>query len=122
MRAVFVARDHGRIVGYAMLIRGVPDDDNIARAVPQRPAVELSKLYLVPDFHGTGVATELMNAALAAATEWGARCMWLGTNEKNVRALRFYTKNGFRINGAKTFRMGEFIEDDHVMIRELVPS
>ena len=104
-----------------MVIRGVPDDDNIQRAVPLRPAVELSKLYLLPDFHGNGVSAALMDAALAVAAEWGARCMWLGTNEKNVRALRFYAKFDFKINGSKTFQMGEFVEDDHVMIRELAP-
>lgn len=120
-RAVLVARHEGRIIGYAMLIRGVPDDENIQRAVPVRPAVELSKLYLLTDFHGTGVSSALIDAALAAAVAWDARCMWLGTNEKNERAVRFYTKCGFRINGAKRFRMGEFEEDDHVMIRELAP-
>ncbi|QLL10148.1 GNAT family N-acetyltransferase [Mycobacterium vicinigordonae] len=118
-RTVFVARDEGRIVGYAMLIRGVPDDENIQRAVPLRPAVELSKLYLLKDFHGKGASTALMDAALAAATAWGARCMWLGTNENNLRATRFYTKCGFRVNGTKTFQMGEFVEDDYVMVREL---
>jgi GNAT superfamily N-acetyltransferase len=118
-RAVLVARHGGRIVGYAMLIRGVPDDANIQRAVPLRPAVEVSKLYVLLDFHGKGVSTALMDAALATATEWGARCVWLGVNEKNERAHRFYSKNGFTVNGTKTFRMGAFVEDDHVMIREL---
>jgi GNAT superfamily N-acetyltransferase len=118
-RAVLVARHDDRIVGYAMLIRGVPDDANIQRAVPVRPAVEVSKLYLLPDFHGQGVSTALMDAALATATEWGARCVWLGVNEKNQRAHRFYSKSGFNVNGTKTFRMGAFVEDDHVMIREL---
>ena len=102
-----------------MLIRGVPDDANIQRAVPVRPAVEVSKLYLLPDFHGQGVSAALMDAALATATEWGARCVWLGVNEKNQRAHRFYSKSGFKVNGAKTFRIGAFVEDDHVMIREL---
>jgi ribosomal protein S18 acetylase RimI-like enzyme len=121
-RAVLVARDDGgRIVGYAMLIRGVPDDESIQRAVPLQPAVELSKLYLLKDFHGRGVSAALMDAALAIATAWGARCMWLGTNENNLRATRFYTKCGFKVNGAKTFQMGEFAEEDHVMIRELAP-
>jgi GNAT superfamily N-acetyltransferase len=118
-RAVLVARHDDRIIGYAMLIRGVPDDANIQRAVPVRPAVEVSKLYLLPDFHGQGVSTALMDAALATATEWGARCLWLGVNEKNQRAHCFYAKSGFKVNGTKTFRMGAFVEDDHVMIREL---
>src|SRR6476661_1418584 len=47
-RAVLAARDEGRIVGYVMLIRGVPDDGDVQQAVTLRPAVELSKMYVVP--------------------------------------------------------------------------
>ena len=36
-RAVLAARDEGRIVGYVMLIRGVPDDDDVQRAVTCAP-------------------------------------------------------------------------------------
>lgn len=69
--AVLTARHDDRIVGYAMLIRGDPDD-------PDDPdAAELSKLYLLPDYHGSGVATALMDTTLATAAEWGMRCVWL---------------------------------------------
>ena len=59
-RAVLTAQQDGRIVGYAMLIRGVDDDTDVQRAVELRPAAELSKLYLLPDFNGTGASTALM--------------------------------------------------------------
>jgi GNAT superfamily N-acetyltransferase len=98
-RAVLAARDDGRIVGYVMLIRGVPDDDDVQKAVTLRPAVELSKMYVLPDCHGAGVSGALMTAALTEATD------------------RFYTKHGFSINGTKTFRLGAGIENDYVMVR-----
>ena len=53
-RAILTAQRDGRIVGYAMLIRGVDDDTDVQRAVEIRPAAELSKLYLLPDYHGAG--------------------------------------------------------------------
>lgn len=118
-RAVLVAREDGRIMGYAMLIRGVPDDDDVQRAVSQRPAVEVSKLYVLPDSHGSGAAAALMTAAVAKAVELGARCVWLGVNQQNRRAQRFYAKHGFTLNGTKTFRLGAGIENDYVMAREL---
>lgn len=118
-RTVLVAREDDRIVGYVMLIRGVPDDDDVQRAVPLRPAVEMSKLYVLPDSHGLGVSAALMNAALAEAAEQGAACVWLGVNQQNRRAQRFYTKHGFRVNGTKSFRLGTSIENDFVMVREL---
>lgn len=118
-RTVLVAREDDRIIGYVMLIRGVPDDGDVQRAVPRRPAVEVSKLYVLPDSHGLGVSAALMNAALAEAAEQGAACVWLGVNQQNRRAQRFYTKHGFRVNGTKSFRLGTSIENDFVMVREL---
>lgn len=117
--AVLTATQDDRIVGYAMLIRGVDDDTDVQRAVEVRPAAQLSKLYLLPDYHGSGVATALMEATLTAAAEWGVRCVWLGVNQENQRAQRFYLKGGFKVNGTRTFRVGSRRENDYVMVREL---
>lgn len=100
-RVVLVARHDERIVGYAMLI----DDDG----------VELSKMYVLPQHHGTGVSTALMNAVI----ELSDGCLWLGVNQNNQRAQRFYAKHGFTINGTRTFRVGTAVEHDYVMVREL---
>jgi ribosomal protein S18 acetylase RimI-like enzyme len=118
-RAVLTAQQDGRIVGYAMLVHGVDGDTDVQRAVELRPAAELSKLYLLPDFHGTGASAELMERTLAAAAEWGVRCVWLGVNQKNQRAQRFYTKSGFEISGTRTFQIGGGRENDFVMVREV---
>ena len=118
-RVVLAARDDGRIAGYAMLIRGVPDDDDVQQAVTLRPAIELSKIYVLPGSHGAGVSAALMTAALQYAVDLDAKCVWLGVNQQNRRAQRFYTKQGFIINGTKTFRLGTGIENDYVMVRPL---
>jgi GNAT superfamily N-acetyltransferase len=116
-RLILAAGHEGRIVGYAMLIRGVNDDPDVRRAVDIRPAAELSKMYVLPEWHGSGVSTALMDAALAAATEWGAGCVWLGVNQKNQRAQQFYRKCGFAVNGTRSFRLGAHLEHDYVMVR-----
>ena len=118
-RVVLAAREDGRIVGYVMLIHGVPDDDDVQRAVIVRPALELSKMYVLPDSHGAGVSAALMTAALNSATELGAATVWLGVNQQNHRAQRFYTKHGFAISGTKIFRLGADIENDYVMVRPI---
>ncbi|MCV7032603.1 GNAT family N-acetyltransferase [Mycobacterium sherrisii] len=107
-RAVITATQSGRIVGYAMLIR----DSDATRA-------ELSKIYVLPDQHGRGVASALMQRALDVARSWGAGRVWLGVNQENQRAQRFYAKCGFRINGTRTFQVGAQVENDYVMVREL---
>jgi ribosomal protein S18 acetylase RimI-like enzyme len=118
-RVVLAAREDARMVGYVMLIRGVPDDDDIQRAVTLRPAIELSKMYVLPDSHGAGVSAALMTTALQQAKQMDAKCVWLGVNQLNQRAQRFYTKHGFTINGTKTFRLGAGVENDYVMVRPL---
>jgi ribosomal protein S18 acetylase RimI-like enzyme len=118
-RTVLAARDEDRIVGYVMLIRGVPDDNDVQQAVTLRPAVELSKMYVLPDSYGAGISAALMTAALQHAADLDAKCVWLGVNQQNQRAQRFYTKHGFTINGTKTFRLGAGIENDYVMVRPL---
>jgi ribosomal protein S18 acetylase RimI-like enzyme len=114
-RIVLTARQADRIVGYAMLIRGVPDD--VAGSVPLRPAVELSKIYVLPDSHGAGVAAALMTAAIDHARASGGACVWLGVNQENVRAQRFYAKHGFTVTGTKSFRLGAGTEQDYVLVR-----
>lgn len=107
-RAVLVAGHDDRIVGYAMLIRGADDD-----------TAELSKIYVAPEHHGTGVATALMDLALATADAWGVGRVWLGVNQANQRAQRFYVKSGFTVSGTRTFQVGAGRENDFIMTRAL---
>ncbi|UMB67792.1 GNAT family N-acetyltransferase [Mycobacterium paraterrae] len=116
-RLIFTTSDGGSITGYAMLISGVSDDPDVQRAVDIRPAVELSKMYVLPAHHGSGAAAALMNAALTAAAERGDGCVWLGVNQKNARAQRFYAKSGFTVSGHRSFRLGDHLENDYVMVR-----
>ena len=94
-------------------------DADVQRAVPLRPAVELSKMYVLPDAHGAGVSAALMTATLDLAIDGNAACVWLGVNQKNQRAQRFYAKHGFEVGGTKTFQLGDAIEHDYVMVRPL---
>lgn len=119
-RVLLVAEEpDGRMVGYSMLIgreRGEPGDADAAAAVSARPAIELSKFYTRALAHGTGaVAGPLMAATLDAAVAAGAATTWLGVNEENARAIRFYEKHGFARVGRKRFRLGDRLEEDWVL-------
>ncbi|MHC9293610.1 GNAT family N-acetyltransferase [Mycobacterium sp. LTG2003] len=118
-RIVLISRADNRITGYAMLIHGIPGDDDVQRAVTERPALELSKIYVLPDHHSAGAAAALMAETLKRAADAGVRCVWLGVNQQNVRAQRFYAKHGFNIEGTKTFQLGAGVENDYVMVRPL---
>lgn len=82
----WVAERSGTIIGVAVCRR----EDH---------AVELRDLYVVPSAWGTGVAKTLMVAALdSVRTRGEAAFLWVG--QENVRARRFYEREGWVENGA----------------------
>lgn len=116
-RTVLKAVVGDAVVGYAMLVDGVPADPDVRAAVTMRPAVEISKLYVLPDHHGEGISHLLMDAAVEHARGTGAVGIWLGVNQENVRAQRFYAKQGFEKAGTKRFQVGDQLHHDFVMQR-----
>ena len=123
-RIVLLAEENGTAIGYAMLIGGPISDPDVAAAVRSAAtgtatAIELSKFYVAPENHGSGVAATLMTATLEAAAATGAGICWLGVNQRNERAAKFYAKHGFDVIGAKRFLVGAVWHDDHVRARLL---
>ncbi|MCB7137991.1 GNAT family N-acetyltransferase [Cellulosimicrobium marinum] len=104
--------------GYALLVRGVLDAEDVAAVVGHDETVELSKIYVHPDAQGTGAAGALMEAALAVAAELGpGLTVWLGTNGLNARAQAFYRKYGFALVGERAYVVGGERHEDVVMVR-----
>ena len=118
-RILLLASDAGKPVGYTMLVAGPIADPDVRAVVDQETSIELSKFYVLADRHGSGIAATLMTATLAEATATGAASCWLGVNQENVRAARFYEKSGFTVRGTKRFKVGEEWHDDHVRMRSL---
>ena len=118
---VLVIDAGGELRGYSLLVARATRDPDVAAVLTELPCTELSKCYVHPDHHGLGAAAELMHASIAAAAGAGARGLWLGVNNQNARAIRFYEKSGFRQVGTKSFTLGNTVEHDFVMERPLRP-
>lgn len=106
------------IAGYSMIVLAQPTDD-VLGALSLAPVVELSKFYVRPEYHGRGAAAALMSATLKLAAASGLPGVWLGVNQENARAIRFYSKSGFRRVGTKRFRLGDRFEDDFILEQAL---
>lgn len=111
----------GGLRGYSLLVARPTQDPDVAAVLTELPCTELSKCYVHPDHHGLGAAAELMHASIASAAAAGARGLWLGVNDQNARAIRFYEKSGFRKIGTKSFKLGNSLEHDFVMERPVTP-
>jgi len=115
---IWCAVEADELVGYVMTVSGEPEDPVIVAAVMNRPTVEISKIYLRPSAHGSGIAQQLMSVAVEDAKALGAQSVWLGVNQQNERANSFYERNGFVLVGERRFQVGDSLEEDFV--RELV--
>ena len=104
-------------VGYSMLTEpDLPLDD-------LGPGdLELRRIYLFSRFQGSGVGQELMDVAVREARARRAPRLLLGVYAGNLRALRFYERNGFQQIGARQFTVGTLVCDDYVLGRSLASS
>ncbi len=81
-------------------------------------AAEVARFYVDWPWQGRGVAGALMAALVDAARAAGARALWLAVLQRNARAVGFYRREGFRVAGTGTFRMGAEVQHDWIMVRD----
>lgn len=62
----------------------------------------LSNVAVVPDFRGQGIGTYILENALKLAEEAGCPRVILNVTLKNKKALKFYKRFGFKLNGKNT--------------------
>lgn len=98
--------------GHAQLKSG----GDVPAAVTALPSVELSRFYVDTQFHGQGIAQAMMETVKTRARELGARSIFLSVWQDQPQAIRFYTKEGFRIEGALVFMVGDDPKDDWLMV------
>ncbi len=108
----------GGLLGYALLRACGPEmgKDPFRFTHP----LEVARFYVDRGLHGTGAALTLMTAVLDHATTAGHDGVWLQVWEQNPRALRFYAKAGFTDAGAATFRIGEQVDRDRLLVHALM--
>ena len=82
-------------------------------------SLELQQVYVLPPWHGKGVADRLIEWALESAFELDAPELYLTVFDHNERAKRFYLRHSFVEVGHCTFQLGDRIDDDRIWRRRL---
>ena len=113
-RPAWVLETEGGPAGFLQLRLGHREP-----GVPGLRPAELQRIYLLRAVQGSGLGAALMRTALERARAWGADALWLGVWEHNTRALAFYARWGFREAGEHVFKIGEQIDRDLILMKEL---
>lgn len=80
-----VAEQGGAIVGF-VCIRVIGEE------------AELLNIAVLPSARHQGVGSQLMEQALRAARQWGAKRIFLEVRESNLSALRLYQRHSFAVS------------------------
>jgi ribosomal protein S18 acetylase RimI-like enzyme len=103
------------LLGFAKLRTG-----HTPTGLEGKNAMELQRMYVHSSARGKGIAQLLMNHCLAESVRRKADVIWLGVWEENHRAKKFYLRNGFSFFGSHTFWLGEDVQTDLLMMRDLI--
>jgi diamine N-acetyltransferase len=113
-RITLLCEEQGKLAGYAQLRwDGAP-----SCIAALRPG-QIQRLYVDAEWHGKGMAQEIMNACIDEMKQRGSDAVWLGVWERNARAISFYRKFGFAEVGEQVFALGGDAQRDIVMVRRL---
>lgn len=96
----YIIAYNGKPAGYLKIIF-----DAAHANVPLQNATKLERLYLLKEFYGLKLGSELFQFAIAVCKQHRQNGMWLFVWKENNRAINFYRKMGFKIIGAYDFKL-----------------
>lgn len=110
----FLAVENQKILGVLKINTGNAETES-----GLENSLEIQRIYILKESKGLGIGTVLMNLAEKKARELGVSFIWLGVWEKNFPAQKFYTDKGFRRFSEHAFVLGDDVQTDFLMKKEL---
>lgn len=99
------------LTGFAQLSAGT-----VPIQVKERLPLELSGVYVAPDWMGHGVGSALIRGSIRLAGHLGRESLWVTAWAGNQRAIDFFEGWGFSTVGGGRFRIGKRGEGELVIL------
>ena len=110
----YFALHEGRIIGYLKL-----NFNDAQTEFGDKNAMEIERIYVSGAHHGKHIGRQLLNFAVDMAVKKALNYIWLGVWEHNDKAIGFYEYHGFERFGSHEFLLGDELQQDLLMRREL---
>ena len=118
-----VLRDEIRSQGIRydlLLVDGRPSGFASYGPTSESGVMKLHKLYLLPEMHGRGLGSLLLQHVEREVRTGARRRLILSVNKRNARAITAYKRNGFVVAESVVTDIGNgFVMDDYVMAKDL---
>ena len=82
-------------------------------------ALEIQRIYVLQKYQGQKIGLSMMQHTIAVAKKIKKSQVWLGVWKKNLKAQAFYRKSGFEKVGSHDFVLGDDIQTDYILVKEL---
>lgn len=109
-----IACCEGEIIGYAKLKNQSSPD-----TIDWKNSMEIERLYVLKEFQSLKIGSTLIQKCIEKATNLNCSNIWLAVWENNPKAINFYKKMEFEINGTINFNLGKKTLNDFLMIKKL---
>jgi ribosomal protein S18 acetylase RimI-like enzyme len=106
----YIARNGIQGVGILKLV-----EDKIGKGIEDKKCLMLDKLYVLKDYHGNKIGTDLMDIAKQYASDNHFQVIWLQVWQKNSAAIKFYQHAGFVVYDTCLFEYYEEPENDFLL-------
>lgn len=106
----YFATLENEVIGYLKLNFGESQTE-----LKDKKSLEIERIYVSKEFHGKKVGQILYEKAIQIAKDKNVDYVWLGVWEENLRAINFYTKNGFVEFDKHIFKLGDDEQTDIMM-------
>jgi len=100
-----------QIAGYSKIVFNVTNPN-----ITHQNITKLERLYLAKEYYGQNIGAELFNFNMQLSKNNKQKGIWLAVWVKNQKAIKFYTKTGFKIIGNYDFKISETHSNpNHIM-------
>ena len=83
-------------------------------------SIELERIYVYKTFQRKNIGKYMLEKVIIIALQRQVNFIWLGVWEKNLKAIRFYQKNGFAKFGTHPYYIGKDKQTDWLMKLSLI--
>jgi ribosomal protein S18 acetylase RimI-like enzyme len=102
------------LVGYLKINEELAQTD-----IRDHNSLEIERIYIKKEYKGNGYGKYLIEHSIQLAIEMKKHYIWLGVWENNIDAIQFYKRMGFTESGRHFFRMGDELQIDLILKREI---
>lgn len=122
----FVVKKQSSVIGF-ILARPITtqittESEKVPDIAQMKTDIEIYNIAVSPSYQNQGIGQKLINQLVNHTANLPLRSIWLEVRESNLKAIKFYEKNGFTIISKRKSYYSDPVEDAITMTKTVEDS